>query len=500
MAAQLKKGHRPAWLLSTLALSVLATAGLPGGVSYAETRPQYGGVVVSSLLEEPVGIDPTRAKTHTDIKIAALVFDSLYRMEDGAALPHLASALPDHENPLEVRIALRKGVLFHNGHTMQPADVVASLERLRKSTAKHLVSNIKSLRAEEGALVVELHRPDATLAISLSSVHTSVTLKGREPSWRRLVGTGPFRLKERSTRKRELRLVAHQRYFAGRAYADEIKLRWFEQKSAEARSYETGASHISMRGQIAFAGHRPKYQTRKRSVDATILVYLGFGKSSNLVGEPSFRLALASALGRSGMKQIGSGEPVVPTLSPLPRSVRGTVISSAGLTANTGKSRALLKELALKYSTLESGTVLLDILVNASRPDDTIVAGRIAAALFAVGIQTRLVSVQPNVFARRIALGQCDLYIGQLATAAQRPEDTLRSAFVAGGFAKLLPALAKKNRASMERQFAKQLPVVPLFHRGLRVHNRSDLLGIEFDSRARLGYEDIYFFGSPEKN
>lgn len=479
---------------------VLLAIGGSAGEASAETRPAYGGTVVSSLLEEPLRVDPVAARSHTDLKLCGLLFDTLYRSEGGVVVPHLASALPDATTPLLVRIPLRKRVFFHNGQAMRASDVVASLQRLKKSDLGFLLAKVESLSAEAGEIVVQLRVADPSLATRLASVHTSVTPKGRAPSWRKLVGSGAFQFKERSTRRRELRLVAHPRYFDGRAYSDEIKLRWFEDKSAEARSYETGASHISIRGQIAFAGHRPKFQTKKKKADAKILVYLGFGKSSPLLAELPFRQALAAAIGRSGMKQIGHGEPVVPTLSPLPRSARGTVISSAGMSANTGRAKTLLNTLGSKYGSLKANSLLLDIIVNKSRPDDAVVAGRVAAALFAVGIQSRLVSLHASAFSTRVRSGQCDLYIGQLATPGAFATDTLRTAYVAGGSKAALTSLTKSGRTKMEREFARQLPLIPLFHRGLRAHYRSDLFSLAFDSSTRLRYEDLFFFGNPEKN
>jgi hypothetical protein len=164
------------------------------------------------------------------------------------------------------------------------------------------------------------------------------------------------------------------------------------------------------------------------------------------------------------------------------------------------KAKTLLNSLGGRYKSLKANSLLLDIIVNKSRPDDAIVAGRVAAALFAVGIKGRLVSLSASSFDSRVASGQCDLYIGQLATPAAFPADTLRTAFVAGGSSGLLSKMAKKGRTGMEREFAVHLPLIPLFHRGLRVDYRSDLLSLQFDSSARLRYEDLFFFGKPEKN
>ena len=469
-------------------------------VAGAETRPGYGQSVIASLLEEPLAVDPIAARTHTDVMVAGLLFDTLYRERDGAISPHLASAMPDASQPLRVRVSLRSGVFFHNGRKMRVADVVASLERLRRSELAFALSNVQTLTAEAGELIFQLRVADPNLAKRLTSIHTAITLKGRAPNWRRLAGTGAYRLKERSAGRRELRLVAYDRHFAGRSYVDELRLRWQEDKSSEARSYEMGGSQISMRGDIAFAGHRPKYRTAAVDTRASILAYLGLGRTHALASEKKFRQALSFAIGRAGMKQIGSGEKIVPTVSPLPLSARGTVISSAGQAANTGRARQLLKDLARRHSELESGSLLLEIIVNKSRPDDAIIAGRVAAALFAIGIRTRLVSLQANAFARRVHSGQCDLYIGQLATHRGFAADTLREAFVVGGFGKLLAPLSDESKTGMERQFAAHLPLIPLFHRGLRVHYRSDLHAIEFDGDSRLRYEDLFIFGVPEKN
>lgn len=469
-------------------------------VAVGETRPEYGQSVIASLLEEPLVVDPIAARTHSDVMLVGLLFDTLYRELDGVTEPHLASAMPDASDPLQVRVPLRAGVLFHNGQAMRSSDVAASLERLRTSELAHVVPNVQSFSAEGNELIIGLRVADSNLARRLTSIHTAITPQGRVPRWRRLVGSGAYRLKERSTGRRELRLVAHDKHFAGRSYVDELRLRWYEDKSLEARNYETGGSQISLRGEIAFAGHRPKYRTEKLDAEATILAYLGFGRSHPLTSEKKFRRALSFSIGRAGMKQIGSGEKIVPSVSPLPRSARGTVISSAGLNANIAAAQKLLQELSKRHSALESGSLLLEIIVNKSRPDDVVIAGRVAAALFAIGIETRLVTLRANAFARRVRNGQCDLYIGQLATDTSFAADTLRTAFVVGGFATLLAPLSAQSKSGMEREFASHLPLVPLFHRGLRVHHRSDLHAIEFDESSRLRYEDLFFFGEPEKN
>src|SRR5690606_27253750 len=117
-------------------------------------------------------------------------------------------------------------------------------------------------------------------------------------------------------------------------------------------------SHISMRGDIAFAGHRPKFRTLSMHAEPRVLTYLGFGRQEAIAGEVEFRHALSAAIGRAGMEQISSGEKVQPTLSVLPRSERGRLV------ADSKKATRLMALLAKRYPAIDAGTLSLELIVN----------------------------------------------------------------------------------------------------------------------------------------
>ncbi len=51
---------------------------------------------------------------------------------------------------------------------------------------------------------------------------------------------------------------------------------------------------------------------------------------------------------------------------------------------------------------------------------------------------------------------------------------------------------------SSDHGFLDRLPIIPLFHRAVRVHHRSDLRRALFDPIGRLGQADLFFAtGSP---
>ncbi len=491
----------------SLAIATLAMMWVAAGDASAEGRPKYGSSITGTLLEEPLNLDPVLVRTHSDLVLVSMVFDTLYRVKGDAVEPHLASALPDDTDPLHVRVRLRPGVLFSNGRKLKADDVVRSLERLRKSNSYFYMGSVASIESavlDTGVeeIVFTLRRADPRLSIRLSDVHTSISAQGKVPTWRRAIGTGPFHVVERSSARREVRLKASERHFAGRTYLDELKLRWHDDKSSEARQYESGSAQLSSRGSIAFAGHQPKFRTKHMQSKARILTYLGFGRAQALDQEPEFRAIVSAAIGRAGMMKLGSGEEIVPSISPVPAdSRRGSASRKNGLSTDLPRVTALMKSLLPRYPVLRLGSLSLELIVNTSRPDDAAIGAKVAAALFAFGIRTRIVSLSASAFARRLRTGQYDIHVGQLVDSSVFASDALRAAFAVSG-----QRVMANSLASLKRRFERDYPIVPLFHRSLRVHYRSDLQGVHFAPQfgavggTWLAFDRIHLYGEPEKN
>ena len=54
---------------------------------------------------------------------------------------------------------------------------------------------------------------------------------------------------------------------------------------------------------------------------------------------------------------------------------------------------------------------------------------------------------------------------------------------------------ARLDSAAAQAVFADRLPIVPLFHRAVRVHHRVDVRRLRFDAIGRLRYADMFLFG-----
>ena len=477
------------------------------GRARAETRPAYGGAITASLLSEPVTIDPVAARTHAEVMLGSLIFDTLYRIdESGVAAPHVAAELPRlGERPLEVRIRLREGIGFHDGAALEVDDVVASLRRTAKSRSGWILAPVKKITSADGELVIELRRETPELPALLTATATAITPGGKAPSLRQANGSGPFRLASFSRSKRRAILAAAPRHFGGRPYLDRVELRWYERGDEEARLFESGKVELSLRGAVAFSGHQPKYATDEVEGAATVLSFVGFGKAHAAVtNHRDFRAALSLAIGRNGFGGIGSGERVVATLHPAALDSGGAATSREQRQVQVKAARAALRRAGREVTALaaviaRTDQLRLEIIIDSSRPDDREIAEKVVAALYRLGLAAKITALSATEFVARVGSGKCDLYVGQLAAPAPTAELATAAAFAIGGdrWAERALTRAPLDGAAAAREFAKRLPIVPLFHRALRVHHRSDVRGVAFDSISRLAFADVFMFGRP---
>ncbi|HTM23386.1 MAG TPA: hypothetical protein VL172_22845, partial [Kofleriaceae bacterium] len=86
---------------------------------------------------------------------------------------------------------------------------------------------------------------------------------------------------------------------------------------------------------------------------------------------------------------------------------------------------------------------------------------------------------------------------GQLAPPLPSPGLAVVAAFTAGGDHSLDRELARHpiDAGQAQSLFAERLPVLPLFHRALRIHHRADLRGVGSDRVGRLQLADMYLHG-----
>jgi serine/threonine protein kinase/ABC-type transport system substrate-binding protein len=183
-------------------------------------------------------IDPVSSNLRWTADIAALVFDTLTRIDDfGCVRPWLAATVEPTDDFRRYNFIIRQGVRFHNGETCTAHDVKWSFERLlRRAAQLHQIlpddiagaadfiaghaQNVSGIdiSADGRALTVQLTRPLPGFGHMLSDPAFSIVPYGTDElpkDWRfGLVGTGPYYL-ERFDLKHEMVFKANPEYWFG---------------------------------------------------------------------------------------------------------------------------------------------------------------------------------------------------------------------------------------------------------------------------------------------
>lgn len=472
-----------------LAVAIAGGIALLAAPAAAYLPPAYGGRVVAPLFDEPVTLDPAEAARESELQICSLVYDTLFVTDGGRQpLPHLALAAPEvSADQRTQRVAVRPGVLFHDGRPLTAADVVAALRRLQQRANGYLLAPVRAISADpDGAVVFELRRPTPELALLLSAPATAIV----RPSGRGIVGSGPLRVASRRAGG-ALRLVANVRHFGGRPYLDEVQFKVYPRSSAEAAAFQVGALQLSMHGASIFGGS-PKHGSATVDTAPTGTAFLAIGRGQPWLGDRLLRAALSAAVDRRRLQRLaGTGRVIVADGAVSPRLARSSAPRQA---FDRAQARRLLARVAEQHAALrQGGRIPLTLLVDASRADDRNIAQQLVADLDRIGAAATIDARPAAEYQARLAGGRYELALGRLAV--QVPE---RAALIAGALAAAgdrAAALRCLAAASCgpdeERRFAQTLPFVPLVHPSMRVHFDPRLERVRPALDGRLPYATI---------
>lgn len=476
-----------------------------GVTAHAETRPEYTGKAEASLLGAPATFDPAAAQTHAELTIAELVFDTLYRVElTGAIEPHVAAGPPELDpTRLVARIAIRKGITFHDGSALHPQDVAASLDRARRGPGRWALSPIAKVSANGDSIEITLKTP-IDVAMMLALAPSSVTRNGKAPGGR-AIGSGPFEIE--SVAKNRLVVKAFEDHFAGRPYLDRLVLHWYDNPDAEAKRFELDETQLSARGATQFFGGQPKYRAGAVDGPKALLVFIGFGKKHrDVTGDVGFRKALELALDRGAATSVNKGEAVIPAGEPVPVEAGGTAPTQLVRNGNVPQARLALADAARRVHALTPAKrpqLTLEIAFESTRPDDRQIAERVARALGKLDIGATLTGVSATELRDRVSRGATDLWIGQLAAPIKSGTSWpwWSAAFAIGGddWAAARLADGTLTNQAARHELAARRPIVPLMFRGVKMWHRADLRGLRFDAMGRPCFAEMFVFGQPIK-
>ncbi|MDO6962933.1 ABC transporter substrate-binding protein [Rhizobium alvei] len=116
----------------------------------------------------------------------------------GDIVPKVAEEVNASKDAKVWTFKIRKGVTFHNGKDVTPADVVATMERHSdansKSGALGLMGSIESVKADGGDVVITLKEGNADLPYLMADYHLMIQPNGGKDNPTEGIGCGPYKV------------------------------------------------------------------------------------------------------------------------------------------------------------------------------------------------------------------------------------------------------------------------------------------------------------------
>ncbi|MFF1925002.1 ABC transporter substrate-binding protein [Streptomyces sp. NPDC058221] len=326
-----------------------------------------------------------------------LVFNTLTRYDDRLSpKPELATSWTYAKDGRSITLRLRDDVTFHNGRKFTADDVVFAVKNLQNPVrAAQLRSTAATITGFEKRgdheLVLKLARRVNNLfdLFEFMIIADSETVEDAVTG-RKLIGTGPFKLRKWSPGS-GLSLTRNDAYWqAGRPYLDGVELRVIPQADALISSLRSGQSQLSfdVPGKSLGVVKSAPHLTIENYDTGAGAVYLGVNTTVAPLDDRTVRQALAWAIDRDRLLAQTLGGYGLASAAPWPKSSPAfTEAHRTHYSHNPGKARELLKSAG--HSKLELP------LLHLALPGDTAIAESIQYDLKQVGVRVTLQPTDP---------------------------------------------------------------------------------------------------------
>jgi len=328
----LKRGATRRDILTMLLASGMqatVAGGLAGTamLAHAETPRRGGRIrVAGATASASDTLDPAKQSNQTDYSRGTMLYNGLVSL-DGSLTPQPALAESFTTKDAKTWVfALRKGVSFHDGKALAPADVIFSIMRHKDpataSKAKVLADQIESAKATgPNEVTMVLTAPNADLPVILGTFHFHIVKDGTT-DFNAGIGTGPYKLKEFKPGVRSL-VVRNETYWKpGKPYLDEIEFVGIGDEGARVNALLSGG--MDLVGSV-----NPRSVARVKGTPGYSIFQTQSGQYSDLVmrrdqgpgASADFVLAMKHLFDREQMKKsvaldyavLANDQPIDPT-------------------------------------------------------------------------------------------------------------------------------------------------------------------------------------------
>jgi peptide/nickel transport system substrate-binding protein len=309
-------------------------------------RPRYGG----TLKLETTDSDAMR-------HVNALAYEGLVAIDaSGLLRPVLASSWDSDAGGRRWTFRLRRGVKLHDGSTLQPPQVAATL---REAHGNWQIS------IEGDSLAIDPGRETPDLPSQLADSSNAIAIHQGTGT---AVGSGPFRIERVEAGLIALR--AHDEYWDSRPFVDVVEVRTAGSPADQLTNVETGRADIASI-QPTDVRRIEQRQLRIESSRPLELIALAFEPPLATSASEAVRRTLAAAIDRAAIARVVLQGRAEPASALLPQWVSGY----APFVFDGGKAAPLSRG---AVTALPAGRRALALRVAPSDPVAQAVAQRIA--------------------------------------------------------------------------------------------------------------------------
>lgn len=372
--------------------AALMMSGCAGNAVDSSTAPQQPLKVVGQF--ELHSLDPsTSGGFFTRLQVAETLVDA---DAQGALQPGLATEWDVSADHLSWRFTLRKEALFHDGTSVTADAVAASLETARGKAGTPLSAvPLGSIRAEDGAVRMDLTEPYAPLAAVLAHTSTQILAPGSystDRTVKEVVGSGPYRVKHVEQPAR-IELTAFEQWQGQKPAITEVSYQAVGRSESRALMAESGQSDVTF-GMDPTSLQRLKQTGKLDIVDVTLprTILLKVNAGHDILGDVRVRRALSLALDRDSMATALLRDPEMAATQLFPPSLpEWHQESVTPLTHDAAGAKALLADAGWSYGSdgmLERDGKKFSVTLRTfpDRPELPILATAMQAKLKELGI------------------------------------------------------------------------------------------------------------------
>ena len=248
---QCLKNHdisRRTFMSQAMALGLTVGAASTLANSALASTPKRGGVYrVGASTGSPSNVlDPALSGDTSMRSVTYAISNCLIEVApDGQLIPELAESWETSDG-LTWAFNIRKGVEFHNGRSLTPTDVVASINHHRgeasKSSAKALVDEVEDISIDGNSVVMKLSQPNVGFSVNMSFWQLNILPANEDGSieWQSGVGSGGYSLVDFQPGI-GTKFKRNPNYWKeGRAHFDEVEMSVIVDTTARTTALTTG--------------------------------------------------------------------------------------------------------------------------------------------------------------------------------------------------------------------------------------------------------------------